>query len=320
MKCRPKRSADGETFYRRSDVPSTDHLSPPGARSRLVAPEAIGWAPGRQQIDRQIMKYFPHVPNLHINADGYLKGFLGLDWFPSDAAKAQVDKYEKKVAGLLFRMWNSYTASWIMWEISSARPKRVDIVPSEFAPDEFKANESGGDTAAKTGPKDGSYVDAAKAGTPGKACLPEKKSDRVEGTGKGADTVVAFRPEAWGASGVAGNQGPGSAADEILIHELFHAGRHVRGVTNRCFGAPRDWGDYEEFLAVTVCNVFSSETRRPLRAGHLGFQALPDRLKTSAAFLGEFKDYLKSFRSDHPHLFGALKKATGIPFNPFALM
>jgi hypothetical protein len=266
------------------------------------------------------MKYFPHVPNLYINGDGYLKGFLGLDWLPSDAAKAQVDNYEKKVAALLFGMWKSYTASWVMWEITLARPKRVDIKPSEFAPDEFKENKSGGDISAKTGPKDGNYIDAAKAGTPGKMCLPEKKSDRVEGTGKGADTVIAFKPEAWGAGGVAGNQGPGSAADEILVHELFHADRYVRGVRNSCFGAPSGWGDYEEFLGVTICNVFSSETKRPLRAYHLGFQALPAALATSAAFLAKFKDYLDPVRSDHPHLFGALKRATGISFNPFALM
>src|SRR6202008_4640939 len=89
------------------------------------------------------MKYFPHAPNLYINGDGYLKGFLGLDWLPSDAAKAQVDNYEKKVAALLFGMWKSYTASWVMWEITVARPKRVDIKPPEFAPDEFKENKSG---------------------------------------------------------------------------------------------------------------------------------------------------------------------------------
>ncbi len=34
----------------------------------------------------------------------------------------------------------------------------------------------------------------------------------------------------------------------------------------------------------------------------------------------KFKDYLDPVRSDHPHLFGALKRATGISFNPFALM
>ena len=266
------------------------------------------------------MKYFPNAPNLYINADGYLKGIFGLSCLPSETAKTQVRTYEQKVAGLLFGMWKSYTAAWVMLEITRARDKRVEVTPSEFAPEELKQNLSGGDPGAKTGTRDGRYVDTAKAGTPGKMCLPEKKSDDVPGTGKGADAIVAFKPEAWGPSGLTSKQGPGSAADEILVHELFHASRHIQGLRNTCFGAPNGWGDYEEFLAVTLCNVFSSETKRPLRAGHFGFKPLPADLATSSSFLAKFKDYLEPVRSDHPHLFSALKKATGIPFNPFTLM
>jgi hypothetical protein len=184
------------------------------------------------------MKYFPHVPNLYINGDGYLKGFLGLDWLPSDAAKAQVDNYEKKVAALLFAMWKSYTASWVMWEITIARPKRVDIKPAEFAPDDFTENKSGGDILPQRKDRKTETTSMRQRRELQERCvLPEKKSDRVEGTGKGADTVIAFKPEAWGAGGVAGNQGAGSAADEILCH----ADRYVRGVRNSCFGAPSGW-------------------------------------------------------------------------------
>ena len=267
------------------------------------------------------MKYFPYVPNLKINGDGYLKGFLGLDWCPSSKAKAEVDSFEKKVGALLYGIWKSYTGYWVMSEINLARHKRVEIIPPEFAPDEIKQNTSGGDPNAKTGPKHGNYIDTAKAGTPGKTCSEEKPSEfKVKGTGEGADTVIAFKPEAWGAPAVAGHLGPGSAADEILIHEIFHAVRDVRGITNICFGSPSGWGDYEEFLAETLCNVFSSETKRPLRAYHAGFQALPADQATSASFLAKYKQYLDPVRSDHPHLFTALQRAPGISFNPFALM
>ena len=262
------------------------------------------------------MKYFPNVTNLYINGDDYLKGFLGLDWLPSDHAKKQVDDYEKKVAALLFGLWKTYSSAWILYEIATANPKRVDIVPAEFAPDAFKNNQSGGDTSAKTGTKDNNYVDATKRGEPGKMCLPETKSDRVAGTGSGASAVVAFQPEKWG-----GAEGPGSAADEILIHELVHANRIVRGVRNVCYGAPRDWNDYEEFVAVTLCNVFSSETNRKLRFGHgFGFKELPADQSTSAGFLSKYKSYLEPIKQDHPHLFSALKRSPGIRFNPFALM
>jgi hypothetical protein len=268
------------------------------------------------------VKYFPHVRNLFINGDEFLEGFLGLSWFPSDSAKWQVDNYEKKVAALLFNLWHTYSSGWMMYEIGTASDKRVEIKP--FAPSEFKKNvdQEYGDLAAKTGPKDGNYIDANKRGTPGKTCLPEKKSDEVKATGKGANTIVVFRPERWagGTKYPSGFEGPGSAADEILIHELVHASRYVRGVANPCFGAPSGWDDYEEFIAITMCNVFSSQTRRKLRFGHLGFEKLSDDLSTSAAFLNKYKSYLTPIRFDHPHLFMALKRAPGIPFNPFALM
>src|SRR5207253_6965851 len=103
------------------------------------------------------MKYFPNVPNIYINADGYLEGLFGLNWLPSEAAKAHVRNYEQKVADLLFGMWKSYTAAWVMLEITLVRHKRVEITPSEFAPDELKQNRSGGDIGAKTGTRDGSY-------------------------------------------------------------------------------------------------------------------------------------------------------------------
>ena len=261
------------------------------------------------------MKYFPPVPNLFINGDGYLKGFLGLTWLPSDSAKAKVADYEGTVSSLLFGLQKRYTSYWILREIAAASPKRVEVTPPDFAPAEFGENASGGDLDAKTGTRDGSYIDASKRGTPGKTCLPEKKSDDVPATGRGADNVVAFRAGRWG-----GLEGPGSAADEILLHELVHAARFARGLANPCLPSPRDWGNYEEFLAVTLCNVFSSETGRGQRLGHAGFRKLPPAEATSAGFLAKYNEYLTTFPSDHPHLSAALKRAPGIPFNPFALM
>lgn len=261
------------------------------------------------------MKYFPHVRNLYINADEYLDGFLGLNWFPSDNAKQHVEVFEKKIARILFRLWKVYSSAWIMYEIATASTKEVHIIPSEFAPEAFKQNVSGGDIGAKTGTRDNTYVEATKIGEPGMTCLPTKKSERVKGTGEGADVVLAILPDKW-----TGKDGPGSAADEILIHELVHANRMVRGVRNTCFGAPRGWGDYEEFVAVTLCNVYSSEKGRPLRFGHMGFDKLPSGQADSKAYLKEYGYYLEGVKRDHPHLFKALKRAPGIPFNPFAHM
>ncbi|HET9932427.1 MAG TPA: hypothetical protein VFQ35_17105, partial [Polyangiaceae bacterium] len=58
-----------------------------------------------------VVKYFPRVPNIYINADGYLKGFLGLTWFPSGDAKAHVAQYERQVAAVLFNIWGRRVGS-----------------------------------------------------------------------------------------------------------------------------------------------------------------------------------------------------------------
>jgi hypothetical protein len=259
------------------------------------------------------MKYFPNVPNLNINADNFLDGFLGLRWLPSDHAKRQVADYERKVGNLLFRLWGKYTSGWVMYEIGRARPKQVDIKPSQFGPDYFPKDKNN----AFTGPKDrDDWPDAMKRGTEGKTCLPETKKDDVPGTGQGVDVIISFDPDQFATS-----EGPGSLADEILLHELVHAMRDVGGKGTRCFGAPRGFNsDYEEFVAVVIANVYNSELGRPLRKNLEGYQPLQPELCSSQAFFDKFQQYLLPLRDVHQHLYTALKKATGIPFNPFTLM
>jgi hypothetical protein len=260
------------------------------------------------------VKYFPNVPNLFINGDNFLDGFLGLRWFPSDDAKAKVAVYERQVADVLFGLWRRYTAGWVMYEIGCARPKTVQIMPPQFAPDFFPKDEIN----AYTGTVDNSWMTAQKAGQEGKTCMAEKKSDRVEAKGGGADLIITFDPCHWTA---AGSQGPGSAADLILFHELVHAMRYVRGQGTMCFGAPPGFdGKYEEFIGVVIANILCSETNRPLRRDLEGFRPLPANLATSQAFVAKYGDYLKPLCDAHKHLYGALKKATGIAFNPFTLL
>jgi hypothetical protein len=67
-----------------------------------------------------------------------------------------------------------------------------------------------------------------------------------------------------------GSQGPGSASDEVLCHELVHALYQLRGL-QRCRAAtgPSQGFDIEEdILAVAIANVYSSETGRKLRKDH----------------------------------------------------
>ena len=257
------------------------------------------------------MKSFQHVANLYINADNFLDGFLGLRCLPSNQAKTQVTQYELRLTPLLYQLWGKFSSAWPMYEIACAAKKRVDIVPPQFAPDYFPKNEIN----AYAGPKSqDSYKDVETKGTPGKSCMPERKQDDVVATGQGADIIISYD------SLLAFEKGPGAAPDELLLHELVHAMRGVSGKGLRCFGAPRGYSDYEEFVAILITNVYSSEMGRSLRKDVEGFKPLPTQLCSSQAFFNQYKDYLLPLRDAHPHLCGAFQKAAGIPFNPFTLM
>ena len=272
--------------------------------------------------------YFDKYPNIHVDADGYLKGAGGLSWFPSDDAKVTVALYENVVVSLVRQMARWYTGHWILSEIKLAREKKVVIMPPEFAPDRFfdsPFNVPGFNPRttrnSTTGLEDeDDYRYATKPGTqwnPKNGCQPpEYVKQKDLALGGGADTIISFDPAlAW-------NYGPGGAPDEVLLHELVHAMRFVRGQASRCrFDTPKGYaGDYEEFVAVVLANVYISETNRTLRRDHDAYVPLPAGLSTSQAFYAQYRGQLANLKGEHPQLYNALKQATGIRFNPFTLI
>ena len=85
---------------------------------------------------------------------------------------------------------------------------------------------------------------------------------------------------------------PGMAADEVLLHELVHALR----IASKTYNVSDAHG-LEEFVAMTVTNVYSSERRRPLRDPRKDFYdqtkliPLQGASATSAGFL-KVREYL----------------------------
>ena len=84
-------------------------------------------------------------------------------------------------------------------------------------------------------------------------------------------------------------------ADEVLIHELVHACRWAN-LTNSGEGlSSLDYGDMEEFAAILITNIYSSEWYKTSKLRSFVYlpggeaQALDLRLSTSEGFLGKIE-------------------------------
>lgn len=82
----------------------------------------------------------------------------------------------------------------------------------------------------------------------------------VKGRGTGSDVTVAFTPKYW------------NYPDNILLHELVHGIRIMRGV-QRCIATADHFDTMEEVIAISVTNVYRSERGATVfRRDHHGFQ------------------------------------------------
>jgi hypothetical protein len=85
--------------------------------------------------------------------------------------------------------------------------------------------------------------------------------------------------------------GRGRAArspDNVLVHELTHALRYMRGLINMVPTLDKAYDNEEEFFAILVANIYMSETGRTMfLASHHNYDALPAELSTSEGFLGK---------------------------------
>jgi hypothetical protein len=114
--------------------------------------------------------------------------------------------------------------------------------------------------------------------------------------GTGDNAVVRFDPLVWDPDNnfrdvanqmYPGRYGPyGASPAEALLHELVHAMRTVKGMTDLTPTGPPFNDTFEEFVAVLVTNIHTGElTPGGLRAGHTGFMPMQPTLATSLGFL-----------------------------------
>jgi hypothetical protein len=110
--------------------------------------------------------------------------------------------------------------------------------------------------------------------------------------------VVWFKPQQWAVSLSSARQAipkdlrafePGMLRDEVLLHELVHAGRLLHGFAQKSEklteGAAAAYEDREEFAAILVTNIYMSEKgAKALRASHGGdgFPYILDEAQSSS--------------------------------------
>jgi hypothetical protein len=109
------------------------------------------------------------------------------------------------------------------------------------------------------------------------------------GTGAGSDVCLYFTSQ----DHLKELMAPGGRPDEVLLHELVHSLRIVRGLS-LCQFMGDDYDTVEEFYAILISNTYRSECGyRTLRASHFGKTNLVDTDDTR--FYARYKDKIDFF-------------------------
>ena len=181
--------------------------------------------------------------------------------------------------------------------------KKVLIKPAhpgeETHADPGISNSNSTDAWRNATPKDLPPLACAEGGVPGRdrtgTPLYRKGDDwdRTRlGTGSGTDVTVYFTSQ----DHLKELNLPGNRPDEVLLHELVHALRMMKGMS-LCRFMPDDYDTVEEFHAILVANIYRSECGYPtLRANHFGKHALAD--VSDVRFYAKYKDTIDGFVGD----------------------
>jgi Effector protein len=153
---------------------------------------------------------------------------------------------------------------------------------------------------------------------PGTPRIRERAGQPVVGLGGGSGVRIAFNPDTCANTPT---QGPGTAADESLLHELVHA---LRQATGHWATVPMgdNYENQEEFNAILVTNIYSSAVRHATpRRDHIGYQPMAfdptiSMAEVSERFADRYATEIMQLKRQEPSLTTALQNFTGAEFNP----
>jgi hypothetical protein len=204
-----------------------------------------------------------------------------------------------------------------------ATHRNVRIFPIEFMRRSFWSTRVGAITSSDNSLagklKDAPFIGVKYTGTPYDSIVPCDRHNGTcgksghqppgvpdvhwRGTGGGSDATIFLSP----------NRVHGEGNDEVLVHELTHATRFMRGISHQ-MPVSGGYKNHEEFLAMVVENMYRSETSdKPLidyKKDNINPAKFLDTPLTPAPRL-----LLALMRSKQPAFFTALAKLN-VPFNP----
>jgi hypothetical protein len=224
--------------------------------------------------------------NIVIDGDFFVKGALGLSILPSAASRMARTNWETAVLHQLKRVSNTWTGWSLLKAIWATDPfasqKKIRIVPFTVA------------DKALVPPGSSAYADADNwaaaapvggvpiyRGESNKGHTPEDERlelARYKGTAKGSSSTVHYNAE------------DGLDSESVLVHELVHALREMRGVFNRVPTEPflDKYENEEEFFAVVVQMTYQSEKgSRNLSFSHIDNAPTPESWNTSEGWLSD---------------------------------
>ena len=208
--------------------------------------------------------------------------------------------HERSVKKELDLISKKFTGQAVLAEMNARSAYSVMILPFDFLPTASWSVHTGAVTQATERRKEwAAGVPICGATMAGKHfCIAAK------GEGGGSSVDIYFTPRR--------HRGRESA-DEVLLHELVHATRKVRGVLYR-MPMSGGYGNQEEFLAVLVANMYRSEKKQTNLFDYHGGPI------DAAKFLDSglrppIRTVLAGLRSAQPSLYAALAKVQ-TAFNP----
>lgn len=250
-----------------------------------------------------VMRSLKSAPNISI--DGELAYDLAIEALGAGretSARNLANSYEARVETLFVTIGRTTTGNAVLRAVKNQAGRTMDVIPAiQYSPD--------------------------KAPNAHASAHNDKDAGRRR---KGSSTTIVYSPSDWDRPDFdlpgfhEGFSGPGSEADEVLLHEVFHALRAMAGLqVRRNVPFQRGYDTFEEFFAILVANIYRSESKRyGQRVDHHSFKSLDDvRIDNVYVWLDYRlnRSHLRKLRRQMPDLWAELKTVKA-EFNPIALL